>query len=201
VDHAKGLSSVLQRLADKQALSPEEAIVKLEVTTVEQLALKLHRFSSNHTPRLHFETARSSSLLRTATLTYTFYIDSNFWRLYEELCRIRVELELSGNSLWILTPGERYKLREFRSDMGPSSLFSELIKAQGSSPLNVATLKRRYLDLARKDLGEVIRSCGFDQEAKRLFFRVLTTRQIQLNDPILLTESNFERFITKAIRN
>jgi len=107
----------------------------------------------------------------------------------EEPVKQRVRLIMAGNFIFAeLGNGKRYKIskKELRTDLAPYCLMKYLTKY----PTTTITLDNvKKIDGCEdvRNLGEVIRQCGFDEYGKRIFLAISTANKVRLKEDIYLS--------------
>lgn len=111
---------------------------------------------------------------------------------------ITVRLSKEGRGLLLIADDEKVMLNRFTTGRPPELIMGYLIYNRPGSLVRLNELKREIDGVADvKDIAEVIRKVGFDKQLKKLFFKRIGTKEIELTNPIEITKAEWQQIKQK----
>jgi hypothetical protein len=113
---------------------------------------------------------------------------------------VSLRLSKDGNGLWLLSDAEKVLLNKFTTGRAPELIMSYLINNRPGSLVTLAELRRDLEGVAAvDDLSEVIRKIGFDKKLKSIFFRRCSAKEVELINPVEISESDWQKIKQKRV--
>ncbi len=111
---------------------------------------------------------------------------------------ITVWLSKEGRGLWLVTDDDKVFLNRFTSHRPPELILGYVINNRPGSLVRLTELRREFETVGNvKDLAEVVRKVGFDRQLKKLFFKRCGTKELELTNPIQITQSEWQEIKQK----